>query len=161
MTTITITAGGKEGAYRGDEGVYPAVLSTHALIGPFKSKDPERPNETYMLHEWGFAIDDDSLPDDGRMVWITSGQSTGAKSRTYGILTALAGGANLPVGKTIDIETHLVGRSVLVDVRKNDRGYLDCVGVTPLPKAMQKGAAPKPAPAAAAVGGESADDLPF
>ena len=108
-----------------------------------------------MLHEWGFAIDDDSLPDDGRMVWITSGQSTGAKSRTFGILTALAGGKALAVGTAIDIETHLVGRSVLVDVRKNDRGYLDCVGVTPLPKAMQKGTAAKPTPAA------DSDELPF
>jgi hypothetical protein len=155
VSIIEITAGGKEGAFRGDEGVYPAVLSTHALIGPFKSKDPERPNETYMLHEWGFAIDDDSLAEDERMVWITSGQSTGAKSRTFGILTALAGGKPLAVGTKIDIETHLVGRSVLVDVRRNDRGYLDCVGVTPLPKAMQKGAAPKAAPAA------DPDELPF
>jgi hypothetical protein len=156
MTTIEITQGGKEGAFRGDEGVYPAVLSTHALIGPFKSKDPERPNETYMLHEWGFAIDDDSLADDERMVWITSGMSTGQKSRTFGILTALAGGKTLQVGTKVDIETHLIGRSVLVDVRKNDRGYLDCVGVTPLPKAMQKPAGPKAAPAA-----DPDDALPF
>jgi hypothetical protein len=154
MTTIEITAGGKEGSYRGDEGVYPAVLATHTIEGPFKSKD--KPDETFSLHEWGFAIDDDSIPEDERMVWITSGMSTGSKSKTYGILTALAGGKSLDVGTKIDIEKHLIGRQVLVDVRKNDRGYLDCVGVTPMPKAMAKGAAPKAAPAV-----DPDDALPF
>jgi hypothetical protein len=153
MTTIEITAGGKEGAFRGEEGVYPAVLATHTIEGPFKSKD--KPEETFKLHEWGFAIDDDNVAEDERMVWITSGESTGPKSKTFGILSALAGGKPLAVGTKIDIETHLIGRSVLVDVRRNDRGYLDCVGVTPMPKAMQKPAAPKAAPAA------DPDELPF
>jgi len=162
MTTITISAGGKTGSYRGDEGVYAATLVTHEMVGPFKAKDP-KPGEAleYMLHEWGFAIEDED-PDEC-MVWITSGEATGPKSKTYGILTALAGGMTLPAGKSIEVETHLIGRMALVDVRKNDRGYLDCVGVTPLPKAMQKGAAPKAAPARAAVAdAESGDEaLPF
>lgn len=155
MTTITIAAGGKTGAYRGDEGVFAATLVTHSKVGPFKAKDP-KPGEAaeYMLHEWGFAIDGED-PEEC-MVWITSGESTGQKSKTFGILTALTGGRPIPVGTTLDIETHLIGRMALVDVRNNDRGYLDCVAVTPLPKAMQKGGkAPAIAPAA------NPEDLPF
>lgn len=158
MSDITITAGGKPGAFRGEPGVYSATLVTHTLEGPFKSKDPKTPGETFKLHEWGFAIDGDDLPDDERMVWITSGESTGPKSKTFGILTALLNGKAIPIGTTLNIETHLIGRQALVDVRENDRGYLDAVAVTPLPKALQKGAAkPKPTPVAEA----DPDDLPF
>lgn len=152
MTTITIAAGGKTGAYRGDEGVLAATLVTHEMVGPFKAKDPKPGDKPeYMLHEWGFAIEGED-PDEC-MVWITSGESTGTKSKTYGILTALIGGREIPVGTALDIETHLIGRMVLVDVRKNDRGYLDAVAVTPLPKAMQKDskAAGAPAPVTDAV----------
>ena len=148
MTTITIAAGGKTGAYRGEEGVYAATLVEHKMVGPFKAKDP-KPNEPleYMLHEWGFALDGED-PEEC-MVWITSGESTGPKSKTFGILTALLNGRAIPVGTTLDIETHLVGRMALVDVRNNDRGYLDCVAVTPLPKAMQKAGSKAAAPAVA------------
>lgn len=156
MTDITISAGGKPGAFRGEQGVYPAVLTTHTLEGPFQSK--QNPGEEFKLHEWGFAIDDDDLPDDEKMVWCTSGESTGPKSKTFGIITALMGGKQPPVGTKLNIEQHLVGRSALVDVRENDRGYLDVVAVTPLPKSMQKGGA-KPAPAA--VEKSQDDDLPF
>lgn len=164
MTTITISAGGKVGAYRGEEGAFAATLVTHEMRGPFKAKAP-KPGEPleYMLHEWGFAIEDEDP--EGCMVWISSGESTGPTSKTFGILTALTGGRTIPVGTTLDIDTHLIGRMALVEVRTNERGYLDCVGVTTLPKAMQKAEASKAkaAPAAAAVAdAESGDDsLPF
>lgn len=151
MSTITITAGSKAGAYRGEAGVFAATLVTHTLEGPFDSK--RNPGEQFKLHEWGFAIED--APEDANMVWITSGESTGPKSKTFGILTALFGGKAPPVGLTLDIETQLVGREALVDVRENDRGYLDCTSVTPLPKKMAK-----PAPAAAAAV-DVDESLPF
>lgn len=144
MSTITITAGGKAGSYRGDPGAYAATLVTHTIEGPFSAKQPKFAGETYKLHEWGFAIE--GAPDDGCMVWIASSESTGPQSKTFGILSALFGGKEPPVGTTLDIETHLIGRMALVDVRENDRGYLDVVGVTPLPRAMQKGAPAKAAP---------------
>lgn len=163
MSTITITAGGKVGAYRGEEGAFAATLVTHEMRGPFKAKAP-KPGEPleYMLHEWGFAIEDED-PEEC-MVWISSGESTGPTSKTFGILTALTGGRAIPVGTTLDIDTHLIGRMALVDVRTNDRGYLDCVGVTTLPKAMQKDAAPKAAAPKAAPVADAAptpEDLPF
>ena len=143
MTTITISAGGKEGAFRGDPGVYTATLLTHDIVGPFKSKDPEKPDETYRLHEWGFVID--GAPESEEMVWTTSGESTGPKSKTFAIITALFGGNQPPVGTQLDIEQHLIGRQALVDVRRNDRGYLDVAGIMPLPKAATaKAAAGRP-----------------
>lgn len=160
--TIVISAGGKPGSYRGDEGVYSATLVTHEMVGPFDAKNP-KPGEalTYKLHEWGFALD--GAPAEESMVWWTSGESTGPKSRTFGILTALLGGRQIPVGTKLDINTHLIGRMALVDVRKNDRGYLDVVGITPLPKAMQKAEPVAAAPRAAAVPVADADPdaLPF
>lgn len=159
MSDITITAGGKPGAFRGEPGVYSATLVTHTLEGPFKSKDPKTPGETFKLHEWGFAIDGDDLPDDERMVWITSGESTGPKSKTFGILTALLNGKAIPIGTTLNIETHLIGRQALVDVRENDRGYLDCVAVTPPLKSSAAKPAAKAAPAAAVK--DDDEGLPF
>lgn len=160
MSTITIGTGGKAGSFRGDEGTYAATLVTHSIEGPFPAKQPKTPGETFYLHEWGFAID--SEPDDACMVWITSGayDNPGPKSKTFGILTALFGGKAPPAGLTLDIETQLIGRMALVDVRTNDRGYLDCVGVTPLPKAMQKGAT-KAAPVVADADTDPDSGLPF
>jgi len=144
MTSITFTAGGKPGAYRGEEGSFAATLITHSIEGPFTSK--QDPTETFKLHEWGFDIE--GAAEGESMVWITSGvENTGPKSKTYGITSALIGGKPIPTGTTLDIETHLIGRQALVSVQQNDRGYLDCVGVTVLPKAMQKGALPQQAPA--------------
>lgn len=150
MSTITITAGGKAGSYRGDEGVFAATLVTHEMLGPFDAKQPKFPGEKYSQHEWGFAIDD--APDGEEMAWIRTGESTGPKSRTYGIISALGGGKALSPGTSLDVDTQLIGRRALIDVRKNDDGYLDIVSVTPLPKAMQG----KPAPAPA-----ETDDSPF
>lgn len=156
MTTITISAGGKEGAFRGDPGVYTATLLTHAVVGPFPSKDPKTPGETFKLHEWGFVID--GAPEGEEMVWWTSGESTGPKSRTFAIITALFGGEAPPIGFDVDIEKHLIGRQALLDVRRNDRGYLDATGIMPVPKAAAKAAARAPQPVAA---GTQDAGLPF
>lgn len=121
------------------------------MLGPFDSK--QTPGEKFSMHEWGFAIDD--APDGAEMVWITSGESTGPKSKTFAIISALGGGKTLQPGMTLDIEKQLFGRRALVDVRKNDNGYLDAVAVTPLPKAMQGKPAPQPTEP------EPDDDAPF
>lgn len=154
MTTITISAGGKEGAFRGDPGVYTATLMTHTIEGPFPSKDPKaKPGDTFRLHEWGFVID--GAPEGEEMVWWTSGESTGPKSRTFAIITALFGGNPPPVGFDVDIETHLIGRRAQLNVQRNERGYLDVAGIMPLAKA------PGAAPVASAAAKPASDGLPF
>jgi hypothetical protein len=145
VTTITISAGGKVGSFRGNPGVYAATLLTHTIEGPFQAKAPKPgESETFMLHEWGFVID--GAPDDASFVWVTSGESTGPKSKTFGIISALLGGQALPPGTDLVVEEHLIGRRALVDVRTNERGYLDVFGVTPLPVSMQPPAAVPAAP---------------
>lgn len=162
--TITITAGAKQGAYRGEEGVLPGTLVTHTLEGPFESR--QKPGETFKLHEWGFAIH--GAPEGAEMVWVKSGESTGPKSKTYGIITALLNGKQPPVGTTLDINKHLIGRPALITVEKNDNGYLDGTTVTAMPAALLGMVAPsgaaadaraaaKPVPVADA----NPDDLPF
>lgn len=152
---ITISAGGKEGAFNGEPGVYTATLLTHSVEGPFDAKNP-KPGEspTYKLHEWGFVID--GAPEGAEMIWWASGESTGPKSRTFGIITALFGGTQPPVGTKLDPKQHLIGRQALLDIRRNDRGYLDVAGIMPLPKAAAPRAAAAPTPVAAAP-----DGLPF
>lgn len=144
---ITISAGGKEGAFKGEPGVYTGTLLTHTIEGPFDAKNP-KPNEplTFKLHEWGFVID--GAPEGEEMIWWTSGESTGPRSRTFAIITALFGGNPPPVGFKVDIGTHLIGRQALLDIRRNDRGYLDVSGIMPLPKAAPAAAARAAAPAA-------------
>lgn len=150
MTTITISAGTRQYAYLEDEGTFPATLVTHELRGPFDSK--QNPGEQFRLHEWGFSIDDVG---DNSMVWATSGESTGARSRTFGIITALFGGKQPPVGQQLDIEKHLIGRRALVTVRRDDNGYMKVDAVTPVPSSPKAKAAPVP------VAEASPDDLPF
>ena len=153
MDTITISAGAKTDAYMGDDGAFPATLVSIERKGPFDSK--QEPGETYFLLEWGWAIEDE--PPETCMVWGSSSESTGPKSKMYGILTALFGGKQPPVGTKLNIKTDLIGRMALVTVRTDDKGYKRADAVTPLPKAMQKGAAPKAAPVAQA----NPDNLPF
>lgn len=151
MAVITISEGGKEGAFRGDPGVYTATLVSHETVGPFDAKVPKFPGEQYHLFEWGFSIDD--APEGAEMVWMTSGTSTGPKSKTFGIVTALAGGREPAAGTAIDTD-RLMGRQALVDVRRNDKGYLDVVGIMPLPSKGKAAAKP-------AVADANPDDLPF
>lgn len=145
MAVITINEGGKQGAYRGDPGVMVGTLVSVTLEGPFDAKQPKFPGEQFHLYEWGFAID--GAPEGEEMVWWTSGAgSSGPKSRTFGIITALAGGREPQAGQAVDTD-RLLGRQALLEVRRNDRGYLDVAGIMPLPAkgATAKAAAPKPA----------------
>jgi hypothetical protein len=171
--TITITAGSREGAYRGEVGNLPGVLVSHTIYPPEDQpplKSKQNPNETYRLREWGFSIH--GAPDDADMVWVTSGMSTGPKSKTYGIIQALLAGKQPPVGTTLDINKHLIGRMALVTVEESEKGYLDGKTVTAMPAALlaqlspngaaadaRTAAAPKPAPVA--VADANPDDLPF
>lgn len=154
---ITISAGGKSGAFAGEPGVYTATLLTHTVEGPFDAKNP-KPGDppTFRLHEWGFVID--GAPEGAEMIWWTSGESTGPKSRTFAIITALFGGNPPPVGFKLNITEHLIGRSALLDIRRNDRGYLDVTGIMPVPKAAGAARAAAQPVAAGAVADSS---LPF
>lgn len=146
---LTISAGGKEGAFRGEPGVYTGTLLTHTLSDPLPAKQPKFPGETYRLHDWGFVIE--GAPEGEEMVWMSSGTSTGPKSKTFAVITALFGGNQPPVGTQLDIGQHLIGRQALLDVRRNERGYLDVEGIMPLPKgpAAPKSGARAPQPVAA------------
>jgi hypothetical protein len=151
MTTLTISAGAREYAYLEDDGTFPATLVSFDKRGPFDSK--QKPGEQFYLLEWGFSIDDAG---DNSMVWATSGEATGPKSKTYGIITALFGGKQPPVGQQLDIEKHLISRRALVTVRRDENGYMKVDAVSALPSAPpKKNAAPVP------VADANPDDLPF
>lgn len=167
IDTITITAGSKQGAYRGEKGNLPGTLVTHTLEGPFESK--QKPGEKFRLHEWGFAIY--GAPEGAEMVWVRSGEATGPKSKTYGIISALLAGRTIPPGTSLDINKHLIGRMGLVMVEENEQGYLDGKNVTAMPTALLQQLSPAgaaadtraaaPAPAPVPVATANPDDLPF
>lgn len=152
MTTLTISAGTKEFAYLEDDGTFPATLVAFERKGPFD--DAKKPGEQYYLLEWAFSIDDAG---ENSMVWIATGESTGPKSRTYGILSALLAGKQPPVGTQLDIEKHLIGRRALVTVAKDEKGYMKVQSVSALPSSPKAAAKP----AAPAVADADPDDLPF
>lgn len=164
MSTITISAGTKEGAYLEDDGGFAATLVGFERRGPYPAKQPKYEGEEFYMNDWVFAIE--GAPQEACLVWHSTGESTGPKSKTFAVITALFGGNKPPVGFKVDIETQLIGRMALVNVRKNAEGYMDVESVVPLPKAMQKAAPaapPKASPARAAVAdAESGDEsLPF
>lgn len=150
MTTLTISAGSKEFAYLEDDGTFPATLVGFERKGPFD--DAKNPGQQYHLLEWAFSIDNAG---DNSMVWTATGESTGPKSRTYGIISALLAGKQPPVGTQLDIEKHLIGRRALVTVAKDEKGYMKVQSVSALPSAPR--AATKPP----AVADANPDDLPF
>lgn len=150
MTTLTISAGTKEFAYLEDDGTFPATLVSYERKGPFD--DAKKPGEQYHLLEWGFSIDDAG---DNSMVWTATGESTGPKSRTFGIISALLGGKQPPVGTKLEIEKHLIGRRALVTVRKDERGYMKVDTVSAMPTA------PKAATKPVVVEADTDDALPF
>lgn len=154
ITTITISGGSKPYAFMGDDGSYAATLVTLEKRGPFESK--QKPGETFSLFEWGFAIDEAG---DDSMVWASSSTSTGPRSKTFGIISALYDGRTPPIGTDFDVKKQLIGRRALVTIRKNEEGYWDVTAVTPLPAAMKKGGA-APAPAAPAPASTD-ENLPF
>lgn len=132
MATITVEQGSKVGAWRGEDGSYPATLTSVEKRGPFPSK--QEPGETFELYEWAFAIE--GAPDDACMVWASSSTKISPKSKAYGYLVALFGGKQPPVGTTLDIETQLVGRAALVTVYNDpSSGFTEVTQVTPMPKA--------------------------
>ena len=157
MSTLIISAGSKPGAYLEEDGGFAATLVTFERRGPFDAKQPKFPGEQFYMLEWGFAIE--GAPEDACMVWASSGESTGPKSKTFGYISALFGGKQPPVGTQLDIEKQLIGRMALVNVRKDENGYVKVDSVVPLPKAMQKGAAPKAAPVV--IPEDTDDSIPF
>jgi hypothetical protein len=159
VDTIVISAGAKEGAFMPDEpGSYPATLVSVERRGPFD--DDKKPGETYYMLEWGFAIE--GQPDDACMVWYSTSEMTGPKSKMYGLISALYGGREAPVGTKLDVKTQLIGREVLVGVGRNPKGYMTVTQV--LPKMAARSAppvAPAPAPVPVAVAPTAATNDPF
>lgn len=149
---ITITRGGKPNGYRGDPGVFAATLVAGTRNGPFKSKDPKKPGEVFYMLEWTFEIH--GQPEDNALVWYSTTESTGPRSALYGLIFALTG-KQPPVGAQLDPNRHLIGRMCLVDVRENERGYIDVHDVTPMPAAMLATLAPNGAAADAKAAGVS------
>lgn len=149
MDTLTISAGSREFAYLEDDGTFPATLVSVERKGPFP--DREDPNKEYHLLEWGFSIDEAG---ENSMVWGTTSESTGPKSKAFGWITALLGKAP-PVGFKLSIKEHLLNRRALVSVAKDDKGWMKLVSVTAMPKSPARAAAP------VAVAAANPDDLPF
>lgn len=88
MTTLTVTQGSKEGAWRGDNGSYAATLVSVTRKGPFPAKQPKYPGETFEMLEWAFAIEDADDPENC-IVWASSSTTITPKSKAYGYIVAL------------------------------------------------------------------------
>ena len=151
--TITITAGrpnrqGDEKDFSGPDGTYPVVLVAVSDEDTEKSTLADAKGDgTWTYRTWTFAIDGGEY--DGQVIdKRVNARSTGPKSKQFGLVAAFVG-RTPPVGASIDIQRHLVGRQALASILTNDNDYPYVDKVMALPA---QAAAPvvAPAPAAAA-----------
>ena len=177
--TITITAGrpnrqGDEKDFAGPDGTYPVTLV--AVSDPIteQSSQPKKgPNDdgTWTYRVWTMAIDG-GTEYDGQVIDLrANARSTGPKSKQYGLIAAFVG-RTPPVGTTIDIQKHLVGRRALAYIATNENDFPFVDKVMALPVSSAPSPAPEPAPEPAPVAspaplreavaaGVGSDDLPF
>lgn len=135
------------------DGAYPVILSQ--IKG-----DPENPNQPrhvvpeqgpnagkdLYFWDWVFAINvPGGHPLDGTEIEYGTSTSTGPRSKMYGLLTALLGGARPAVGMTFE-KNQLEGRQALATIQRDEAGYCRITNLSALP--MQASAQP----VAAAVG---------
>lgn len=157
--TITITAGrereGNENDFAGSDGTYPVILVR--VSEPVTEQSTMSESGSWTYRRWTFAIDGGEH--DGQVLEARASTKASPKSKQFQIISALFGKVP-PVGTTIDIQKHLVGRSALVSVLTNDNGYPYIAGFMAAPSGNGK-AAPAPAPKPEPVAAASDDDLPF
>jgi hypothetical protein len=149
--TITITAGrpnrqGDEKDFSGPDGTYTVTLVAVSDEVTEKSTLADAKGDgTWTYRTWTFAIDGGEY--DGQVIDLrANARSTGPKSKQFGLVAAFVG-RTPPVGASIDIQKHLVGRQALASILTNDNDYPYVDKVMALPASQANGAAPEPAPA--------------
>jgi len=136
-----------------DPGTYEMVLVKCELkvIDSFVGEGLYGPDDgKRLIWTWGDP-EDDTVEIDG-----LSTLSTGPRSRTYEILTALLGPEAVQAGVKFD-EKDLVGKKALVSIELNEKGYPRVAKVTALPTKRTG----RPRPVIAAETDETTDNLPF
>ena len=149
--TITITAGrpnreGEEQDFSGPDGTYPVTLVavSDEITEPSTLADAKG-DGTWTYRVWTFAIDGGEY--DGQVIDMrANARSTGPKSKQFGLVSAFVG-RTPPVGASIDIQRHLVGRQALASIVTNDNGYPKVDKVMALPASSRPGNGSAPAPA--------------
>lgn len=167
--TITFKAGRRERQddykdFSGPDGMYDMTLVS--VSAPYEAPSTFHKSGKQTFRDWVFAVSDGG-PHDGEVLDIRSTVSTSDKSKQYEIVTALIG-RNPSLGADIDIDRHLVGRSVQAHIATNDNDWPYIKTLVPA-KQQAAAAAPAPAPAAApapapeaAPAAEASDsELPF
>lgn len=159
--TITITAGrereGNERDFAGPDGTYPVLLVS--VSEPVTEPSTMAESGSWTYRRWTFAIDGGEY--DGQVLDARASTKSSPKSKQFQIISALFGKVP-PVGTSIDIQKHLIGRSALVSVLTNDNGYPYIAGFMAAPGSGKAPAAPAPKPEPVATPAVADDsDLPF
>lgn len=159
--TITFKAGRRERQddwkdYAGPDGVFPMTLVS--VSAPYEAPSTFHKSGKQTFRDWVFAISDGG-PNDGEVLDMRSTVSTSDKSKQYEIVTALIG-RNPALNTDIDIDRHLVGRSVMAHIQTNDNNFPFIASLMPAP-ASTAPAAPAPAPAPPPAPAPQDDSLPF
>ena len=151
--TITITAGrpnreGEEKDFSGPDGTYTVTLvAVSDEITEKSTLADAKGDGTWTYRVWTFAIDGGEY--DGQVIdKRVNARSSGPKSKQFGLVAAFVG-RTPPVGASIDIQRHLVGRQALASILTNDNDYPYVDKVMALPVAAPV-VTPAPAPPAAA-----------
>lgn len=151
--TITITAGrpnrgGEEKDFAGPDGTYPVTLvAVSDEITEKSTLADAKGDGTWTYRIWTLAVDGGEY--DGQVIDLrANARSTGPKSKQFGLVSAFVG-RNPPVGASIDIQKHLVGRQALASILTNDNDYpfVDKVMALPVQPGNEPVAPPVPAPA--------------
>jgi hypothetical protein len=150
--TITITAGrpnreGGEKDFSGPDGTYPVTLVavSDEVTEPSSLADAKG-DGTWTYRTWTFAIEGGEY--DGQVIDLrANARSSGPTSKQFGLVAAFVG-RTPPVGASIDIQRHLVGRQALASIVTNENGFPKVDKVLALP-AQRNGTAPAPTPAPA------------
>jgi hypothetical protein len=128
------------------DGAYPMILT--AIEG-----DPENPNQPrhvvpetgpnagkdLYFWDWKFRINipgDHPLNETPEFKYGTS-TATGPRSKMFGLLTALLNGQRPAVGMAFEMND-LIGRQVYATVQRDEAGYCDIVGFSPVPAHLQQ-----------------------
>lgn len=167
--TISFKAGRRERQddyqdFTGDDGMY--LMTLVSVSEPYEAPSSFHKSGKQTFRDWIFAVSDGG-PHDGQVLDMRTTVSTSDKSRQYEVVTALIG-RNPTLNTDIDIDRHLVGRSVQAHIQTNDNDYPFIKTLVPVLQAppAAPAAAPAPAPApvpvpVAAAPAASADGLPF
>lgn len=164
--TITFKAGRRERQddykdFSGTDGVYEMTLVK--VSEPYEAPSTFHKSGKQTFRDWVFAVSDGG-PNDGEVLDIRSTVSTSDKSKQYEIVTALIG-RNPSLGADIDIDRHLVGRSVQAHIATNENDWPYIKTLMPA-RTSGQAAAPAPAPAPEPVAAPAAapateSELPF